>query len=60
MPVLAVAAAAAALAWVYLLAAHGGYWRTDQRLPPGARAVLLDIAPAGAVGVPSLVNAITF
>jgi pyruvate kinase len=29
-------------------------------LPPGARAVLLDIAPAGAVGVPSLVNAITF
>ena len=29
-------------------------------LPPGARAVVLDIAPAGAVGVPSLVNAITF
>jgi pyruvate kinase len=29
-------------------------------LPPGSRAVLLDIAPAGAVGVPSLVNAITF
>ena len=29
-------------------------------LPPGARAVLLDIAPAGAVGVASLVNAITF
>jgi pyruvate kinase len=29
-------------------------------LPAGARAVLLDIAPAGAVGVPSLVNAITF
>src|SRR5579871_3416878 len=29
-------------------------------LPPGGRAVLLDIAPAGAVGVPSLVNAITF
>ena len=29
-------------------------------LPPGSRAVVLDIAPAGAVGVPSLVNAITF
>jgi pyruvate kinase len=29
-------------------------------LPPGARAVLLDIAPADAVGVPSLVNAIRF
>jgi hopene-associated glycosyltransferase HpnB len=23
------------LAWVYLLAGHGRYWRTDQRLPPG-------------------------
>jgi pyruvate kinase len=29
-------------------------------LPPGSRAVVLDIAPAGAIGVPSLVNAITF
>ena len=37
MLILAGAAAAAALAWAYLLAAHGGYWRTDQRLPPGAR-----------------------
>ena len=27
------ACALAAVAWVYLLAAHGGYWRTDQRLP---------------------------
>ena len=36
MPILAGAAAAAALAWLYLLTAHGGYWRTDQRLPPGA------------------------
>ena len=24
----------AVAAWVYLLAGHGGYWRTDQRLPP--------------------------
>ncbi len=36
MLILAAAAAAAALAWVFLLAARGGYWRTDQRLPPGA------------------------
>ena len=38
MPVLAGAAVLAAIAWVYLVAAHGGYWRTDQRLPaaPGA------------------------
>ena len=33
MPVLAATAAAAAVAWVYLLVGHGGYWRTDQRLP---------------------------
>jgi hopene-associated glycosyltransferase HpnB len=33
MPVLAGAAVAAAIAWVYLVAGHGGYWRTDQRLP---------------------------
>jgi hopene-associated glycosyltransferase HpnB len=25
----------ALLAWLYLLAGHGGFWRTDQRLPPG-------------------------
>jgi len=35
MLVLAAAAGVAALAWVYLLACHGGFWRTDQRLPPG-------------------------
>jgi len=28
-----VLASAAALAWVYLLTLHGGYWRTSQRLP---------------------------
>jgi hopene-associated glycosyltransferase HpnB len=42
MPAAATVAAIATvpvLAWVYLLAGHGGYWRTDQRLPPrgGAR-----------------------
>jgi hopene-associated glycosyltransferase HpnB len=26
----------AAIAWAYLLAGHGGYWRTGQRLPPAA------------------------
>src|SRR5580692_54721 len=30
---LSIACAAAALAWVYLVAAHGGFWRTSQRLP---------------------------
>jgi hopene-associated glycosyltransferase HpnB len=35
MLVLAAAAAVAALAWTYLLAFHGGFWRTSQRLPPG-------------------------
>lgn len=28
------ACALAAIAWAYLLVGHGGYWRTDQRLPP--------------------------
>jgi hopene-associated glycosyltransferase HpnB len=28
------AAVLAVVAWVYLLAAHGQFWRTDQRLPP--------------------------
>jgi hopene-associated glycosyltransferase HpnB len=33
MPGLSIACAAAAVAWVYLVAAHGGFWRTSQRLP---------------------------
>ena len=41
LPAIAAAIAAAA-AWIYLLAGHGGFWRTDQRLPeavpPGPRA----------------------
>jgi hopene-associated glycosyltransferase HpnB len=42
VPVLvaAVLASLAALTWAYLVVGHGGYWRTDQRLPPVA-------APAG-------------
>jgi hopene-associated glycosyltransferase HpnB len=38
VPVLAGTAVAAGVIWVYLLTAHGGYWRTDMRLPPGAAA----------------------
>ena len=36
MPVLVAACVLATLAWVYLLVAHGGYWRTDCRLPAGS------------------------
>src|SRR6185437_16303038 len=31
---LSIACAVAAVAWVYLVAAHGGFWRTSQWLPP--------------------------
>jgi hopene-associated glycosyltransferase HpnB len=34
VPILAAACTLAAIAWAYLLAGHGGFWRTDQRLPP--------------------------
>ena len=37
---LAIACVVSAAAWVYLMAAHGGYWLTSQRLPGGS-------APAG-------------
>ena len=33
MLALSIVCTAAAVAWVYLVAAHGGYWRTSQRLP---------------------------
>jgi hopene-associated glycosyltransferase HpnB len=36
VPYAVAACALAALAWAYLLAARGGYWRTDQRLPAGS------------------------
>ena len=32
--VLAIACVASAAAWLYLVAAHGGFWLTSQRLPP--------------------------
>ena len=34
MPIAIAASLLADIAWVYLLVAHGGFWRTDQRLPP--------------------------
>lgn len=34
VPFAIAASAVALLAWIYLLAGHGGFWRTDQRLPP--------------------------
>jgi hopene-associated glycosyltransferase HpnB len=45
----------AAVAWVYLLVAHGGYWRTDCRLPAVAGSPdvgLLVLGPAGPAVVP--------
>jgi len=38
MPILVAACVLAAAAWAYLLAAHGGFWRTGCRLPPGGAA----------------------
>src|SRR5882757_3094193 len=37
MLALSIACATAALAWVYLVAVHGGFWRTSERLPPVTR-----------------------
>jgi hopene-associated glycosyltransferase HpnB len=48
--VVAVGCSLAAVAWGYLLAGHGGYWRTDQRLP-----VTHDDASHGASGWPGVV-----
>jgi hopene-associated glycosyltransferase HpnB len=62
---LGIVAALAAIAWVVLLTGHGGFWRTDQRLPaasreparwPGVTAVVpardeADILPAALPGL---------
>ena len=37
MLALSIACAVAAVAWTYLVAGHGGYWRTSQWLPPVTR-----------------------
>jgi hopene-associated glycosyltransferase HpnB len=34
VPVVIACVLAAAITWAYLLAGHGGFWRTGQRLPP--------------------------
>jgi len=36
VPIAVAAAALAAAAWAYLLAGHGGFWRTGVRLPPAS------------------------
>jgi hopene-associated glycosyltransferase HpnB len=51
VPILAAVCALAAATWVYLLAVHGGYWRTGQRLPP------TDGDPAAWPGVAAVVPA---
>ncbi|HUJ06493.1 MAG TPA: glycosyltransferase [Streptosporangiaceae bacterium] len=38
MLVAIVVTAAATAAWLYLIAGHGGFWRTDQRLPAAGQA----------------------
>jgi hopene-associated glycosyltransferase HpnB len=43
---LAIACVISALAWLYLVAAHGGFWLTDQRLPT----VPAGSGPAGSAG----------
>ncbi len=47
VPVFVIASALAAVAWLYLIAGHGGFWRTSQRLPPAAPP---GAAPPGAAG----------
>ena len=37
MLALSITCVLAAVAWAYLVAGHGGYWRTSQRLPPASR-----------------------
>ncbi|HEV2242784.1 MAG TPA: glycosyltransferase [Streptosporangiaceae bacterium] len=51
MSLAAAACVLAVIAWAYLLAGHGGYWRTDQRLPaaradPAAWPRVVAVVPA--------------
>ena len=53
---LAIAGLVSAAAWIYLVAAHGGFWRTGQRLPPRRPATATaghDQWPAVAAVVPA-------
>src|SRR5512135_1464775 len=51
MLALSISCAAAAVAWAYLIAGHGGFWRTSQWLPraaaePGAWPDVVTVVPA--------------
>jgi hopene-associated glycosyltransferase HpnB len=48
MLALSIACTAAAAVWAYLVLGHGGYWRTDQRLPPPPAVAEPSRAAAGA------------
>ena len=51
---LAIVGVVSAAAWVYLVAAHGGYWRTGERLPPvRSGAAVLASWPAVVAVVPA-------
>jgi hopene-associated glycosyltransferase HpnB len=53
MLVLAIACAVSAAAWVYLVAGHGGFWLTGQRLPPASGGTGAASWPAVAAVVPA-------
>ena len=57
MPILVAACVLAAAAWVYLLCGHGGFWRTDCRLPAPDRSAATGPAP-GPARWPSVVAVI--
>ena len=57
MPILVAACVLAAAAWVYLLCGHGGFWRTDCRLPAPDRSAAAGPAP-GPARWPSVVAVI--
>jgi hopene-associated glycosyltransferase HpnB len=54
---LGIVAVLAAVAWVVLLTGHGGFWRTDQRLPAASGASRGSSEPAGWPGVVAVVPA---
>jgi hopene-associated glycosyltransferase HpnB len=61
VPIVVAACGLAAAAWVYLLAGHGGFWRTDCRLPGPAAGAAVAAGPNGAPGAggwPSVVAVI--
>ncbi len=53
MLAVAVVAIVSAAAWIYLVAAHGGFWLTGQRLPPAGRGPEQGNWPAVAAVVPA-------